>query len=393
MARHPVPPMPADVKETLCRQRYKTRSSHLGSLVPLISKVSPNKLKGVKRARKPKSPSPKRVQNPRGGKARSSVAIPPKKRRRKLLVEITQADVQKGTAVGNPQAVNTISEAALCERLGEPQRQLGAVCSAVVIDGSTATGGEASVPSTRTKREKLPKGRGRGGASRKHKAGGVTLRGDEKSQHCDPSKCSQETSLQEDPSSPVSRFIPKPSHPSICTDTTDIRNSASSVLTPTEETDFAVLKPPGDTLISSLSRTAPNSESSTSQLSTIHSTSASALQQISSLPNPIHDMSLESDETLECENTEMEYPMPSTPQQKMARQLARQKQLEEMRVREAAQAREERFLRRQGLFNLPRKANNTKRIKWKDDSDLVEIFLYLPTLEDSLELKPEHVPG
>ena len=222
MARHPVPPMPADVKETLCRQRYKTRSSHLGSLVPLINKVSPNKLKGVKRARKPKLPSPKRVQNPRGGKARSSVAIPPKKRRRKLLIGITQADVQKGTAVGDPQAVNTISEAALCERLGEPQRQLDVVCSAVVNDGSTAAGGEASVPCTRSKRKKLPKGRGRGSASRKHKVGDVTLRGDEKSQHCDPSKCSQETSLQEDPSSPVSRFIPKP-YPSICTDTTNIQ--------------------------------------------------------------------------------------------------------------------------------------------------------------------------
>ena len=298
----------------------------------------------------------------------------------------------------------TISEAAVCARLGEPQRQMDVMRSAVVTDGSATTGRETSVPCTRTKRKRLPKGRGRGSTSRKRKARGMTLRGDEKSHHCDSSTTFEETSLQEDPSSPLSttdRHIPKPSHPTAssahcgenackvqgCVTVKKSSSiSASSLLTPTEETDIAILKPPSDIAISSQTGAGPNSRSSTSQLST----SASALD--SPLPNPNVDTSFE---TLEYGNIDMEYPMPSTPQQKMARQLARQRQLEEMRVREAAQAREERFLRRQGLLNPPKKTVNTKRIKWKDDSDLVEIFIYLPTCtsEDSFEVQPEHVPG
>ena len=47
--------------------------------------------------------------------------------------------------------------------------------------------------------------------------------------------------------------------------------------------------------------------------------------------------------------TEEEYPQPSM-QQKLIRRLARQKQLEEMRTREAAFLREERFLHRKGVL-------------------------------------------
>lgn len=84
---------------------------------------------------------------------------------------------------------------------------------------------------------------------------------------------------------------------------------------------------------------------------------------------------------------EVEYPLPSTPQQKMARQLVRQRQLNEMRVREAALAREERLLRRQGLWTS--RTKSTKRIQWKND--LVQIFTYSQSEEDLLEI--DVVPG
>ncbi len=79
---------------------------------------------------------------------------------------------------------------------------------------------------------------------------------------------------------------------------------------------------------------------------------------------------------------ELEY-CPLTPQQKLVRRLARQKQLEEMRVREAAMARQERFLRRQGVLKERKRAE--RRIKWKRESDLVQMFFYSPTrtVEDS----------
>ena len=81
--------------------------------------------------------------------------------------------------------------------------------------------------------------------------------------------------------------------------------------------------------------------------------------------------------------TEEEYPQPSTPQQKLLRRLARQKQLEEMRAREAAILREERLLRRKGnLLSPQRDQSSAKRISWKDDTDLVEMFIYAPVRED-----------
>ena len=82
--------------------------------------------------------------------------------------------------------------------------------------------------------------------------------------------------------------------------------------------------------------------------------------------------------------TEDEFPQPSTLQQKMMRRLARQKQLEESKAREAALLREERLLRRKGILpNLAAgRASSTKRISWKDETDLVELFIYSPVKDD-----------
>ena len=82
--------------------------------------------------------------------------------------------------------------------------------------------------------------------------------------------------------------------------------------------------------------------------------------------------------------TEEEYPQPSTPQQKLIRRLARQKQLEEMRAREAALSREERLLRRKGVLpdTKATQASSAKRISWRDETDLVEMFIYSPVRDD-----------
>jgi hypothetical protein len=95
---------------------------------------------------------------------------------------------------------------------------------------------------------------------------------------------------------------------------------------------------------------------------------------------------LEADESLDLS----EYPQPSTYFQKMQRQLARQKQLQDMRAREAAEAREERFLRRQGLSKSPEKKIQQKRhLTWKEEDDLVEVFVYSPCSSRGSTLEPE----
>lgn len=88
---------------------------------------------------------------------------------------------------------------------------------------------------------------------------------------------------------------------------------------------------------------------------------------------------------------EWEYPQPSTNYQKMQRQLARQKQLKEMQAREAAYAREERFLRRQGLSKSPEK-HKQKRLTWKEESELVEVFSYSPCSSRGSTLEPDEIP-
>ena len=84
-----------------------------------------------------------------------------------------------------------------------------------------------------------------------------------------------------------------------------------------------------------------------------------------------------------------EYPQPSTNYQKMQRQLARQKQLEDMRARESAEAREERFLRRQGLSKSPEKKQGRRHLTWKEEPDLVEVFVYSPCSSRGSTLEPE----
>ena len=66
------------------------------------------------------------------------------------------------------------------------------------------------------------------------------------------------------------------------------------------------------------------------------------------------------------------YPVPKTAQQREKSQLARQKQLEGMKAREAAEAREERLLKRKGLWKSPVKRENI--ITWK--TDLTAVFNY-----------------
>ena len=72
------------------------------------------------------------------------------------------------------------------------------------------------------------------------------------------------------------------------------------------------------------------------------------------------------------DSPEEAYPVPKTAQQREKTQLARQKQLEEMKAREAAEAREERLLKRKGLWKSPVKSD--KMITWK--TDLTAVFNY-----------------
>ena len=85
------------------------------------------------------------------------------------------------------------------------------------------------------------------------------------------------------------------------------------------------------------------------------------------------------DDTPDDTPEDSEYPQPSTNYQKMQRQLARQKQLADMHAREAAYAREERYLRRHGLSKSTKKTNSRRRVLWKDEAGLVEVFTYSPS--------------
>ena len=349
MARHPVSPVPAVFEEKLGGHRCKTRAHLSGTLVPLVKRISPSKLKSVRRARKPKSQIPKRVQNCQSGRARGSKKL--KKTQTKLAVETAHR-----VAEGYQTTSVSISETALCVKtLDKPCGQFD-VCSTVVTDGE-----KLAVPCARGKR-----GRGRGS-----KRQDIAIeREDGKMNQDNPSHRLKETSRHDEPNLPAvaqSSYI-----------------LTSSLPTPTEEVDLAIFKPPSVALISYKTET----ESNTSVSSNVNSAS-SYLQPVDTLPKATNlEPATESlSEPQEYGDIDMEYPMPSTPQQRMARQLARQRQLEAMRAREAALAREERFLRRQGLLN-PRVVKNLKRIKWKEDGDLVEVFTYLPTDEDVLETEP-----
>ena len=75
---------------------------------------------------------------------------------------------------------------------------------------------------------------------------------------------------------------------------------------------------------------------------------------------------------------ETEYPKPSSNYEKTQRRLARQKQLDDMRTREAALARAERLKRRRGLLlaTHPSKKSRECKVMWKEESSLVEVFRY-----------------
>lgn len=85
------------------------------------------------------------------------------------------------------------------------------------------------------------------------------------------------------------------------------------------------------------------------------------------------------------DSPEEAYPLPRTAKQKEKSQLARQKQLEDMRTREATAAREERFQRRKGVWIPPCKKNDAcrKKITWKEDAELTDLYVYSPSRESS----------
>ena len=347
-------PVPAGFEEKLGGRRCKTRAHLSGTLVPLVKKVSPSKLRSVRRTKKPKSPSPKRVQNCPSSRARGSKKS--KKTQTKLAVE-TAHRVADGSQTKTISLM--ISETALCvKKLEKPCGELD-VCSTVVTDGST--GEKPAVPRARGKR-----GRGRGSSKRRN----IELeREDGKMNQDNLSQPLKETSRCDETSLEA------------VAQSSDILTSSLPTLT--EEIDLAAFKPPSDASISYKTEI----ESNTSVLSNVNSTSyLGPVDTSTSLESGEESLN----ESQESGDLDMEYLMPSTPQQKMARQLARQRQLEAMRAREAASAREERLLRRQGLLN-PRVVKNSKRIKWKEDGDLVEIFTYFPTGEDGLEAEPQPI--
>lgn len=84
---------------------------------------------------------------------------------------------------------------------------------------------------------------------------------------------------------------------------------------------------------------------------------------------------------------DMELPLPATAQLKEARCLARQKQLDNLRTREMAEARRERALKRRGEVSpLKRQSEASKlaakkRVSWRDESNLISI-LNCPVSED-----------
>lgn len=72
-------------------------------------------------------------------------------------------------------------------------------------------------------------------------------------------------------------------------------------------------------------------------------------------------------------------PVPSTARQKAERHNARVKQLSLMRMRDIAESREMRLLRRRGL-HVQKPTPGTKHVMWADKSELVRIYRYSPTI-------------
>ena len=81
------------------------------------------------------------------------------------------------------------------------------------------------------------------------------------------------------------------------------------------------------------------------------------------------------DESDSSSMSEVEHPLPSTPQQKEARRLARLKQLQEMRARETMEARRERAMKRRGESSPSKRPQRTihKRVTWMEEGSLVTV--------------------
>ena len=75
---------------------------------------------------------------------------------------------------------------------------------------------------------------------------------------------------------------------------------------------------------------------------------------------------------------EVDCPIPSTPQQKEARRLARLRQLRDMRARETMEARRERALKRRGEPSPTKQKpdSSAKRVSWKEDGFLTKVMEY-----------------
>ena len=81
------------------------------------------------------------------------------------------------------------------------------------------------------------------------------------------------------------------------------------------------------------------------------------------------------DESDSSSMSEVEHPLPSTPQQKEARRLGRLKQLQEMRARETMEARRERAMKRRGESSPSKRPQRTthKRVTWMEEGSLVTV--------------------
>ena len=75
---------------------------------------------------------------------------------------------------------------------------------------------------------------------------------------------------------------------------------------------------------------------------------------------------------------EVDCPIPSTPQQKEARRLARLRQLRDMRARETMEARRERALKRRGEPSPTKQKpdSSAKRVSWREDGFLTKVMEY-----------------
>ena len=72
-------------------------------------------------------------------------------------------------------------------------------------------------------------------------------------------------------------------------------------------------------------------------------------------------------------------PVPSTTRQKAERHNARGRQLRLMRMKDIAESREMRLLRRRGLY-VQKPTLGAKHVMWADKKELVRIYRYSPTI-------------